>query len=77
MFRAKGNAMRRKTSDSAITRRNLLKGAAVGIAAPMIVPSTVFGANAPSNRITIASIGIGGMGGGHLGGLIGGSGGDG
>ena len=65
--------MRRKTSDRGITRRNLLKAGAVGIAAPIIVPSTVFGADAPSNRITVASIGIGGMGGGHLGGLIGGA----
>ncbi|MBL7372980.1 gfo/Idh/MocA family oxidoreductase, partial [Escherichia coli] len=29
------------------------------IAAPMIVPSSVFGRNAPSNRVTIGAIGAG------------------
>lgn len=29
------------------------------IAAPMIVPASVFGANAPSNRVTIGAIGVG------------------
>lgn len=29
------------------------------IAAPMIVPSSVFGQNAPSNRVTIGAIGVG------------------
>jgi predicted dehydrogenase len=47
------------------SRRSFLKGSALtgaGLAFPTIVPSTVFGANAPSNRITMAAIGIGGMG---------------
>ncbi|RYD62168.1 MAG: Gfo/Idh/MocA family oxidoreductase, partial [Sphingomonadales bacterium] len=39
------------------TRRNILKSAAV--AAPMIVPASVFGQNAPSNRINIGAIGVG------------------
>ncbi len=52
-----------------VNRRSFLKGAAVasaGFAFPTIVPSTVFGANAPSNRLEMAAIGIGGMGRGNL-----------
>ena len=49
-----------------INRRGFLKRSALGgaaLAMPAIVPSTVFGANAPSNRVTMAAIGIGdGMG---------------
>jgi predicted dehydrogenase len=48
-----------------LTRRNLLKGAAaVGAVAglPAIVPSSVFGADAPSERITMGWIGVGGRG---------------
>lgn len=41
------------------TRRSLLKAGVAAIAAPMIVPSSVFGQNAPSNRITIGAIGVG------------------
>jgi predicted dehydrogenase len=45
---------------SAIDRRSLIKGgAAAAIGAPMIVPSSVFGQNAPSNRINIGAIGVG------------------
>lgn len=52
-----------KVSKHTIGRRNFLKTtAAAAIAAPVIVPSTVFGANAPSNRLTMGSIGMGGMG---------------
>ncbi|MES2988294.1 MAG: Gfo/Idh/MocA family oxidoreductase [Pseudomonadota bacterium] len=40
-----------------ITRRGVLKSAA--IAAPMIVPASVFGQNAPSNRINVGAIGVG------------------
>src|SRR5690242_4612679 len=42
-----------------ISRRNLLKTGLAAAAAPSIVPSSVFGQNAPSNRITIAAIGVG------------------
>ena len=46
-----------------LTRRNFLKTSAVGVvgafAAPIIVPSSVFGANAPSNRINVGAIGCG------------------
>ena len=45
-------------------REFLSRSAAVGasLAVPMIVPSSVFGAGAPSNRITVGSIGVGGQG---------------
>ena len=53
----------------ALTRRRFLKtalkgaGIAAAAAFPTIVPSTVFGANAPSNRITMGFVGLGrGMG---------------
>jgi myo-inositol 2-dehydrogenase/D-chiro-inositol 1-dehydrogenase len=45
-----------------ITRRQFLKGsvvAATGFLVPTIVPDSVFGANAPSNRITLGCIGVG------------------
>ena len=44
------------------TRRHFLKGVAYGTAAccmPQIVPSTIFGALAPSNRIHVGMIGLG------------------
>ncbi len=53
-----------------ISRRNFFKGAAAlaGVVAgfPTIVPSSVFGANAPSNRIAVGCIGLGGQGSGDL-----------
>ncbi|MBW8015880.1 MAG: Gfo/Idh/MocA family oxidoreductase [Planctomycetes bacterium] len=57
-----------------LSRRNFLKtsGAAAGAAfAFNIVPSSVFGADAPSNKLNIAGIGIGGMGFGNLNGCAG------
>jgi len=54
--------------DHSFTRREFLKSAAVAgaaLALPTIVPSTVFGRNAPSNRITMGLIGMGLMMGGH------------
>jgi hypothetical protein len=48
------------------TRRNFLKmGAAAAIAFPTIVPSSVFGENAPSNRINVGAIGVGRISRGH------------
>lgn len=47
---------------SSLSRRSLLKKSLIGTAAagfPLIVPSTVFGKNAPSNRINVAAIGTG------------------
>lgn len=54
-----------------IKRRDFVKTASVAmIAAPTIVPSTVFGENAPSNRLTMGCIGLGGMGTGNLRGFL-------
>ncbi len=44
-----------------LNRRTFLKTSAA-VALPAIVPSTVFGAEAPSNRVTMASIGVGNQG---------------
>jgi predicted dehydrogenase len=44
------------------TRRGFLGGAAASLALPYLLPDSVFGANAPSNRITMGCIGVGGMG---------------
>jgi predicted dehydrogenase len=60
-----------------VTRREFLRSSVVTAAAfavPTIVPSSVFGADAPSNRITIGSIGLGGMGTGNMKGFKGKSG---
>ncbi len=57
-----------------MNRRTFLKsGAAVAgaaIALPQIVPSTIFGAKAPSNRIVMGAIGTGGMGTGDMRGFM-------
>ena len=57
-----------------ITRRRFLKTttacAAGAIVAPIIVPSSVFGANAPSNRILVGAIGCGRQGRGVMSGII-------
>ena len=51
-------------SPSQITRRTLLKQAAAAgvgaVALPQIVPSSVFGANAPSNKLNIGLLACGG-----------------
>jgi predicted dehydrogenase len=60
-----------------LSRRQFLKGAlAAGVTfgVPIIVPSPVLGAGArpaPSNRITVGCIGVGGQGNGNLGGFLG------
>ena len=46
------------SSTGTSSRRSFLKAAA----APMIVPASVFGANAPSNRVQLAAFGVGGRG---------------
>ena len=48
------------------SRRSFLKSAAALAAAPMIVPSSVFGRPAPSNRINLAAIGLGNRGSGNV-----------
>jgi myo-inositol 2-dehydrogenase/D-chiro-inositol 1-dehydrogenase len=57
-----------------VTRRQFLKGSAVAAASflvPTIVPASVFGADAPSNRITIGFVGVGRMGSGDMRELLG------
>ncbi|UCF17205.1 MAG: Gfo/Idh/MocA family oxidoreductase, partial [Phycisphaerales bacterium] len=50
-----------------ISRRELLRRAGgAALALPVIVPSSVFGAGAPSNRITVGCIGVGGKGSGNM-----------
>ena len=52
-----------------VSRREFLRStAAVGaaLAWPTIIPSSVFGAAAPSNRITIGCIGVGRKGSGNM-----------
>lgn len=44
------------------TRRGFLSGLLAAGVAPTVVPGSVFGANAPSNRITVGGVGIGGIG---------------
>ena len=58
-------------STASITRREFLKGSATVAAGatllgPTIVPASVFGADAPSNRITFGCIGVGRMGRGDM-----------
>jgi myo-inositol 2-dehydrogenase/D-chiro-inositol 1-dehydrogenase len=57
-----------------ITRRSFLNriGATAGAAfvVPTIVPASVFGANAPSNRIVMGAIGVGSQGTGDLQGFL-------
>jgi hypothetical protein len=48
------------------SRRSFLKSAAALAVAPMIVPSSVFGRTAPSNRINLAAIGLGNRGSGNV-----------
>jgi len=56
-----------------LSRRNFLRGstAAAAVSAFNIVPASVFGQNAPSNRIAMAMIGVGGMGDGNMGSFLG------
>ncbi len=49
-----------------ISRRNFLKGTAAVMAAPAIVPSTVFGQSAPSNTLLMGCIGVGRQGQGDM-----------
>ncbi|HPD17203.1 MAG TPA: Gfo/Idh/MocA family oxidoreductase [Planctomycetota bacterium] len=59
----------------AISRRGFLKvGAAAAVVAPYVAPATALGQGgrpAPSDRITMGFIGLGGMGSGDMGGLLG------
>jgi len=56
------------SAPTSLSRRSFLKttaAAAAGAGFPTIVPSTVFGQNAPSNRINIGAIGVGRISRGH------------
>ena len=57
-----------------LSRRDFLRSAVAtgaAVAFPTIVPSTVFGATAPGNRITMGMVGMGLQMGGHLMGMLG------
>lgn len=56
-----------KNITSGINRRRFLAAAGVAAAAPLIVPSNLFGAGAPSNRITMGVVGWGMQGPGNTG----------
>ena len=56
-----------------VTRRAFLKGAVTAAAVPYFVPASALGRGGwkpPGERITVGFIGIGNMGGGHLGGFL-------
>ena len=55
-----------KATKKAISRRKFLSNSALAAFSFHVVPSHVLGAEAPSNKLNIAGIGIGGMGGGNL-----------
>ena len=62
------------TKRSRVTRRGFLKAAAAAAAAPYIVPASALGADgrpAPSERITMGFVGVGGQGSGDMGGFLG------
>jgi len=66
--------MVRQTATHGITRRHFLKATAAtatGAWAFSIVPSTIFGATAPSERVSIGMIGVGNMGSSNLKGFMG------
>ena len=55
------------------TRRGFLRAGASALAiscVPSVVPCSVFGSNAPSNRIAMGCVGLGGMGMGNLRGFL-------
>ncbi len=58
-------------TDRKITRRQALRLAAGAAAAPLILPSTLLGAEAPSKQIVMGCIGVGWMGEGNLNSFLG------
>ncbi len=44
-----------------MTRRRFLKATACAVGAPPVLPASVFGADTPGNRLTVACIGVGRM----------------
>jgi predicted dehydrogenase len=55
---------------AAVNRRDALKMAAA-VAAPLFLPGPLFGAAAPSNKVTLGCIGLGGQGNGNMGNFMG------
>jgi predicted dehydrogenase len=55
-----------KSSDHTLSRRKFMAGSAAAALSFQFVPSRMFGSDAPSNKLNIAGIGVGGMGGGNL-----------
>lgn len=55
----------------ALNRRRFLKVAGAATAFPTIIPAHVLGKDAPSNKILMGAIGVGGMGSGDLNGFLG------
>ena len=53
-------------SNASARRRSFIKGVLAAGAAPMIVPASVRGANAPSNKIALAVVGLGSRAGGDV-----------
>ena len=53
------------------SRRRFLRGAACALTLPQIIPASMLGANAPSKRVALGHIGVGGQGGGLLSGFLG------
>jgi hypothetical protein len=51
---------------STVSRRQFASTSALAALSTAIVPSRVLGADAPSNKLNIAGIGVGGMGGANL-----------
>lgn len=64
---------KKRRSHQENSRRDFLKASAAvtgALAFPVIVPSRVFGQSAPSNRVVVASLGVGSRGNGVLGGIM-------
>jgi hypothetical protein len=60
--------------NTSMSRRCFMKSTAAAVSAlglPSIVPSTVLGANAPSDKVNLGVIGYGNMGGGNTGSFLG------
>jgi len=60
----------RSVQPQGVTRRSLLAGAAAAVALPSVIPASALGkdgAKAPSERIAMGFIGVGGRGSGHVG----------
>jgi hypothetical protein len=66
--------MERRMNTNNLSRRRFLKRAGLigpALAWPTIIPASVLGENAPSKRVALGHIGVGGQGGGLLGGFLG------